>query len=102
MIRYMGGRGQSSDPQGPSCAPDGLPLEPGLIEVITKASSAPDKRHAALADHVGQIAIRTWKGFPVDPTTQASGVGWILAVDWVPYQLPTFVKIGRASCRERE
>jgi hypothetical protein len=91
MIRYMGGKGQSSDPDGPSYDPDGLPLEPGLVEVITKESSAPGERHAALADHVGEIAIRTWRGFPADPTTEASGVGWILAVDWVPYQLPTFV-----------
>jgi hypothetical protein len=91
MIRYMGGKGQSSDPDGPSYDPDGLPLVPGLIEVITKASSAPGERHAALADHVGEIAIRTWKGFPRDPATQTSGVGWIRAVDWVPYQLPTFV-----------
>jgi hypothetical protein len=91
MIRYMGGKGQSSDPDGPSYDPDGLPLEPGLIEVVTKESSAPGKRHAALGDHVGEIAIRTWKGFPEDPTTEARGVGWILAVDWVPYQLPTFV-----------
>jgi hypothetical protein len=91
MIRYMGGKGQSSDPDGPSYDPDGLPLVPGLVEVITKASSAPGERHAALADHVGEIAIRTWKGFPQDPATQSSGVGWIRAVDWVPYQLPTFV-----------
>jgi hypothetical protein len=91
MIRYMGGKGQSSDPDGPSYDPDGLPLVPGLVEVITKASSAPGERHAALADHVGEIAIRAWKGFPQDPATQTSGVGWILAVDWVPYQLPTFV-----------
>jgi hypothetical protein len=91
MIRYMGGKGQSSDPDGPSYDPDGLPLVPGLVEVITRASSAPGERHAALADHVGEIAIRTWKGFPQDPATQSSGVGWIRAVDWVPYQLPTFV-----------
>jgi hypothetical protein len=91
MIRYIGGKGQSSDPDGPSYDPDGLPLVPGLVEVITKASSAPGERHAALADHVGEIAIRTWKGFPQDPATQTSGVGWIRAVDWVPYQLPTFV-----------
>ena len=84
MIRYMGGKGQSSDPQGPSYDPDGLPLEPVLVEVITKESSAPGERHAALADHVGEIAIRTWKGFPEDPTTEASGVGGTLAVDWVP------------------
>jgi hypothetical protein len=91
MIRYMGGKGQSSDPDGPSYDLDGLPLVPGLVEVITKASSAPGGRHAALADHVGEIAIRTWKGFPEDPAAETSGVGWILAVDWVPYQLPSFV-----------
>lgn len=91
MIRYMGGKGQSSEPGGPSYDPDGLPLVPGLVEVITRASSAPGERHAGLSDHVGEIAIRTWKGFPTDPGTETSGVGWIRAVDWVPYQLPTFV-----------
>src|SRR6185295_15203224 len=35
MIRYMGELGQSSDSLGPSYDPDGLPLVPGLIEVIT-------------------------------------------------------------------
>ena len=29
MIRYMGEQGQSSDPDGPSYDPDGLPLVPG-------------------------------------------------------------------------
>ena len=29
MIRYMGGLGQSSDPDGPAYHPDGLPLRPG-------------------------------------------------------------------------
>ena len=32
-----------------------------------------------------------WRGTPDDPETEIGGVGWILAVDWVPYQLPTFV-----------
>jgi hypothetical protein len=91
MIRYMGGNGQSSDPDGPSYDPDGLPLEPGLVEVVTAESSAPGERHEALADHVGEIAVRAWRGFPDDPATQTSGVGWILAVDWVPYQRSTFV-----------
>ncbi|MGH2358134.1 MAG: DUF6851 domain-containing protein, partial [Candidatus Limnocylindria bacterium] len=35
MIRYMGGLGQSSDPDGPSYDPDGLPLVEDLVEVIT-------------------------------------------------------------------
>jgi hypothetical protein len=91
MIRYMGGLGQSSDPDLPAYDPDGLPLVPGLIEVVTAASSVPGERHEALADHVDEIAIRAWLGNPEDPATQTAGVGWILAVDWVPYQLATFV-----------
>lgn len=91
MIRYMGGKGQSSDPDGPSYDPDGLPLVPGLIEVVTESSSAPGHRHEDLAGHVGEIAVRAWRGNPEDPTAEASGVGWIRAVDWVPYQRPTFV-----------
>ena len=61
MIRYLGGKGE-------------LPAAPGLVE----------RRR-------GQTFIRAWAGFPKDPATQASGVRWIRAVDWVPYQLPTFV-----------
>jgi hypothetical protein len=91
MIRYMGGLGQSSNPKGPSYDPDGLPLERGLVEVITRRSSRPGQRHEALRDHIGEIAIRAWQGNPEDPKTGVGGVGWILAADWVPYQLPTFV-----------
>jgi hypothetical protein len=91
MIRYMGGLGQSSDPSLPSYNAEGLPLVPDLIELITPQTTAAGQRHAALAGHVGEIAIRAWKGNPADPKTQTGGVGWILAVDWVPFQLPTFV-----------
>jgi hypothetical protein len=35
--------------------------------------------------------VRAWRGNPADPATQTSGVGWILAAEWVPYQRPTFV-----------
>lgn len=91
MIRYMGGLGQSSDPALPAYHPDGLPLEPGLIELVTAESSAPGGRHENLVGHVGEVAIRAWRGFPADPATQKSGVGWIRAVDWVPYQRSTFV-----------
>ncbi|HKH32211.1 MAG TPA: FG-GAP-like repeat-containing protein [Gaiellaceae bacterium] len=90
MIRYLGWRGQSSDPAAPSYDPKGLPLVPGLVEVVTRASSAPGQRHAALADHVGEIAVRTWQGPPEDPARKA-GVGWILGSRWMPYQRPTFV-----------
>ncbi len=91
MIRYMGGSGQSSDPDGPSFHAEGLPLEAGLVEVITGQSSGPGERHEALADHVGEIAVLSWRGTPDLPETEIGGVGWILAVDWVPYQLSTFV-----------
>ena len=91
MIRYLGGRGQSSQPTGPSYDPNGLSLEPGLVEVITVESSAPGERHAHLADHLGEIAVYSWPGQPQDPKTQYSGVRWIRAVDWVPYQRNTFV-----------
>jgi hypothetical protein len=87
----MGGLGQSSDPTGPAYHPSGLPLEDGLVEVVTEESAAPGERHAHLADHVGEIAIRTWAGNPEDPETGLGGVDWIRAVEWVPYQLPTFV-----------
>jgi len=96
-IRHMGGRGQSSDPALPSYDPAGLLLEPGLVEVITPESSAPGERHARLAGHVGEIAVRSWLGSPDDPETQTSGVGWIRAVEWVPYQRPTFVTPGFAG-----
>ena len=91
MIRYLGGLGQSSDPTGPAYDPKGLPLEDGLVEVITAETTAAGGRHANLEGHEGEIAIRAWRGNPDDPVTGTAGVGWILAVDWVPYQLPTFV-----------
>jgi hypothetical protein len=91
LIRWMGAKGQSSDPSGPSYDPDGLPLVPGLIEVITKESSAPGERHAALAFFVGQIAVRDWRGEPGDRASQVSGVGWVRAVEWITYQRRTFV-----------
>jgi Na+-translocating ferredoxin:NAD+ oxidoreductase RnfD subunit len=71
MIRELAFEGQSSDRHAPSYRPDGLPLVPGLVELITKASSAPGQRHAALAGHVGDVAIRT-------------AHGWTLGTRWLP------------------
>jgi ASPIC and UnbV/FG-GAP-like repeat len=71
MIRELAFQGQSSDKHEPSYRPDGLPLIPGLVELITKASSAPGRRHASLAGHVGDIAIRTAQG-------------WTLGTRWLP------------------
>ena len=72
MIRYLGSKRQ-------------LPLTRGVVETITRESSARGERHEQLADHVGEIAIRAWRG------NSRGGVGWIRAVEWLPYQLPTFV-----------
>lgn len=91
MIRWMGGFGQSSDPDGPSYHPDGLPLVDGVVEVITSETSAAGGRHTHLSDHVDEVAVYAYRGNPADPDAETGGVGWILAVDWVPYQSPTFV-----------
>jgi uncharacterized protein DUF6851 len=91
MIRYMGGLGQSTDPALPAYHAEGLPLVPGLVELITAQTTAPGQRHAALVGHEGEIAIRAWAGNPADPKIQTGGAAWILAVNWLPYQPPTFV-----------
>ncbi len=91
MIRYMGALGQSSDPGLPSYDKDGLPIVPGLIELITKDNTTAGQPMATLAGHEGELAIRAWNGNPSDPKTEVGGVVWKLAIDWIPYQLPTFV-----------
>jgi hypothetical protein len=91
MIRHLGGRGQSTDPDGPAHHPGGLPLEPGLVEVVTADTAAPGGRHEALAGHGGEVAVRAWAGPPEDPDRDAAGVAWVLATEWLPYQQPTFV-----------
>jgi len=88
-IRYMGGLGQSSDPNGPSYHPNGLPLVPGLIEVVTEQTAAAGQRHAGLTP--GKVAIYAWGGEPADPHTQFTGAKWIHAESWMPYQRATFV-----------
>ena len=80
MIRYMGGSGQSSDPDGPSYNADGLPLEPGLIEVITRRV---EPRRASgtrqLAGHEGEIADPRLAGQPRGSRDAASAASdWIL------------------------
>ncbi len=91
MIRYMGGKGQSTNPAGPSYDPEGLPLQDDLVEVITNATTAPGGKHEHLAGHEGEIAIFAWAGEPEDPENEVGGVDWIRAVEWLPYQRSTFV-----------
>jgi len=90
MIRHLAALGQSSDPAQPGFHADGLPLVAGEIELVTAQSSAAGQRHAHLANAVGQIAVKSWLGTPANPTL-TSGIGWILGVNWMPYQRETFV-----------
>jgi hypothetical protein len=90
-IRYLCAQGQCSDPNQLSFNTAGVPITPGLIEVVTPESSAPGQRHEHLADSIGEVAIYCWKGQPASPSTQVGGVGWILARNWMPYQKNTFV-----------
>src|SRR5262245_19648017 len=88
-IRYMGQRGQSTLTNDLTYDPKGLSLVTGLVEVVTFATSQAGQRHAGLP--VGSIAIFAWPGQPTNAVTQHSGVRWILAADWLPYQKRTFV-----------
>lgn len=91
IIRGSALRGQSSDPGLPRYDARGLPLTPGLIELITPESSRPGERHAHLKAFVGEVAIRAWRGEPGDITRQVSGTGWVRGVSWQPYQKRNFV-----------
>jgi hypothetical protein len=90
-IRFCGGLGQSSDPGLPSYHPSGLPLVPGLIELVTDASVT-SGRHAGLT--AGKIAVLCWPGQPEAPEDETSGVKWVHAEDWMTYQKRTFVTPG--------
>lgn len=90
-IRYMCGQGQSSEPEAPDYNPNGIPLVPHLIERITAETTAPGQRHETLAGLEGKIALYAWPGEPDDIDNEYSGVRWMFAGDWVPYQRSTFV-----------
>jgi hypothetical protein len=91
LVRYMARRGQSSDPLVASYDPEGLPLVPGLIEVITPTTTLPGGRHEHLAGFIGHIAIRAWRGPPAEPSGPATGVGWLRGEEWMPYMQRNFV-----------
>ncbi|HTV17550.1 MAG TPA: hypothetical protein VMG12_02735, partial [Polyangiaceae bacterium] len=85
-VRHLAEIGQHSDPTLAAYDPDGLPLLPGSIELISEASSARGERHAHLARHIGELALFVWPGEPGDREQRASEPAWIRAKDWVPYQ----------------
>ena len=88
-IRGMAELGQSSDPNLPNYHPGGLPLIPGYIELIQEG----DPLRGISKQYVGEIKLKTWKGpkFIKGPKKDVSGVGWVRAAFWWPYQRPTFV-----------
>lgn len=88
-IRAMADRGQSSDPTMPSYNVDGIPLEPGYIELVETG----DPLAGAADENVGKIKLYAWRGpdFINNPFVDQAGVDWILAENWWPYQRPTFV-----------
>jgi len=88
-VRYQGSLGQSSDPSLPRYNVNGLPLIPGLIEMVTPETAQPNGRHAGLFTNT--VAIYAWPGQPSDPTNQVSGARWISPEGWVPFQKRTFV-----------
>ncbi|TVQ33324.1 MAG: hypothetical protein EA376_03035 [Phycisphaeraceae bacterium] len=90
-IREMGALGQSTDDTLPSYHPNGLPLEDGVVELITADSTQPGERHEHLAAHIGEIALFSWIGHPGDPLNEYAGCGWVRAVEWIPYQQFDFV-----------
>ena len=91
MIRYLASLGQSSDPALAAYNKEGLPLVPGLIEIITKDKTAAGGPMAALKGEEGQIAVRAWHRRSSPGDQSVPRVGWILGTTWIPYQLPTFV-----------
>lgn len=90
LIREMARLGQSGNPALPSFNAHGLPLENGVVELITAQFSATGQPHAHLAANVGQIAVRAWAGHPA-ATTEVGDVAWILGTRWLPYQQRNFV-----------
>lgn len=87
-LRYMSHLGQSTDSSISNFHPHGLPLTPGLVEIIEES----DENFPNPSD-VGKIKLLSWKGHPYidNPDTDLAGVGWILADNWWPYQRPSFV-----------
>jgi hypothetical protein len=88
-IRYMADRGQSSDLQAAHYSPLGLPLVKGLSELV----EADDALAGEKGENIGKVKLYAWRGPNLikDPKTDSSGVGWILAENWWPYQRPNFI-----------
>ncbi|GAA3565284.1 hypothetical protein GCM10022395_14600 [Snuella lapsa] len=88
-IRYMAGKGQSSETNMDNFDIDGMPLMDGFVEVVGEEDSLAGDN----GENVGKIKLYAWRGhsYIQDAETDEAGVGWILAENWWPYQRPSFV-----------
>ena len=108
MIRYMGSKGQSSDPSATSYHPQGLLLSDGVVEVVTLESAAASGKHHLVwdlnisayrpgSDFIGRVVVYSWPGeHPDNPAAPSvanhqNKLRWMLAKDWLPFQRKTFV-----------
>ena len=88
-IRFMAGKGQSTDATKDNYDLAGIPLREGFVESV----EVDDPLSGENGEHVGKIKLFTWRGhdYISDTNVDEAGVGWILAENWWPYQRPTFV-----------
>jgi len=88
-IRWMAGRGQSTNPNLANYSPVGIPLIPGFIEVVQPGDALAEENNK----NIGKIKLKAWRAYDyiINPKTDVAGVDWILAENWWPYQQSTFV-----------
>ena len=87
-IRWMADRGQCSNPTELCFDLAGLPLISGWSSLVYKGD--PDFPET---NNLGKTKVRAWRGhnYIDNPATDVSGVDWMLAEGWWPYQRPSFV-----------
>lgn len=85
-IRYMLGKGQSTEAMLPNYHAEGIPLIAGVIELVEAGDPLIGLGEAAVDD----IKIKQWLGTN-EGATSTSNVGWTAGCEWWPYQRPSFV-----------
>jgi hypothetical protein len=87
-IRYLGGLGQSSNPDLPNYNKLGLKLKKGSVEIVRDEDPLVGENN----EHLHKIKVFAWKGPDAinDPLADVAGTDWILAENWWPYQRYSF------------
>lgn len=88
-VRFMADQGQSSDPNLPNYATNGIPLTASFVELVEEGDPLAGDNN----ENLNKIKLYTWRGpdFISEPETDVAGVGWILAENWWPFQRPSFI-----------